>query len=163
MKVLIDTCVVVDILQKREPFYQAAMELLLSVSNRKCPGILTAKSITDIYYLLRRSIRSEEEVRKFVRILFTLFDVKDTFSTDCELALNSPHEVLRRRHYGTDCFPHRRGLHRDQKFKVLQAGVSSCFFTRAVFIGTCKRGKHRRTKSLGFLYHIRLQTLLISV
>ena len=50
------------------------------------------KSITDIYYILRRSIRNEEEVRKLIRILFTLFDVKDTFSTDCELALNSPME-----------------------------------------------------------------------
>ena len=92
MRVLIDTCVVVDILQKREPFYQAAMDILLSVSNRKCTGILTAKSITDIYYILRRSIRNEEEVRKLIRILFTLFDVKDTLSTDCELALNSPME-----------------------------------------------------------------------
>lgn len=89
MKVLIDTCIVVDILQKREPFYQAAMEILLSVSNRKCTGILTAKSITDIYYILRRSIHDEEKVRKLVRILFTLFEISDTFSADCELALDS--------------------------------------------------------------------------
>ncbi len=89
MKALIDTCVIVDILQKREPFCQPAMEILLSISNRKCIGILTAKSITDIYYILRRSIHSEENVRKLVRILFTLFDVKDTFSADCELALDS--------------------------------------------------------------------------
>ena len=43
MKVLIDTCVIVDILQKREPFYQVAMEILLAISNRKCTGVLTAK------------------------------------------------------------------------------------------------------------------------
>lgn len=89
MKVLIDTCIVVDILQKREPFCHAAMEILLSVSNRKCIGILTAKAITDIYNILRRSIHNEEEVRKLLRILFTLFEVKDTFSADCELALDS--------------------------------------------------------------------------
>ena len=90
MKALIDTCVIVDILQKREPFYQADMEILLSVSNRRCTGFLTAKSITDIYYILRRSIHNEEEVRRLVRILFTLLEVKDTFSADCELALDSP-------------------------------------------------------------------------
>ena len=90
MKVLIDTCVIVDILQKREPFYQVAMEILLAISNRKCTGVLTAKSITDIYYILRRSIHNEEEVRRLVRILFTLFEVEDTFSTDCEFALDSP-------------------------------------------------------------------------
>ena len=73
MKVLIDTCIVVDILQKREPFCHAAMEILLSVSNRKCIGILTAKAITDIYNILRRSIHNEEEVRKLLRILFYTF------------------------------------------------------------------------------------------
>lgn len=90
MKALIDTCVIVDILQKREPFCHAAMEILLSVSNRKCAGILTAKAITDIYYILRRSIHNEEDVRKLLRILFTLFEVNDTFSADCKLAVDSP-------------------------------------------------------------------------
>ena len=85
MKALIDTCVIVDILQKRDPFYAAAMEILLAVSNKECTGILTAKSITDIYYILRRSIHN----RKLVRVLFTLFEVVDTFSIDCELALSS--------------------------------------------------------------------------
>lgn len=89
MKALIDTCVIVDILQKRDPFYPTAMEILLAVSNKKCTGILTAKSITDIYYILRRSIHNEQEVRKLVRILFTLFEVVDTYSIDCELALSS--------------------------------------------------------------------------
>ena len=89
MKALIDTCVIVDILQKRDPFYPAAMEILLAVSNKKCTGILTAKSITDIYYILRRSIHNEQEVRKLVSVLFTLFEVVDTFSIDCELALSS--------------------------------------------------------------------------
>ena len=90
MKALIDTCVIVDVLQKREPFYKAAVDIVLAVSNRRCLGILTAKSVTDVYYILRRSPHNEEEVRKLLRVLFTLFDVGDTFSTDCQLALGSP-------------------------------------------------------------------------
>lgn len=90
MKALIDTCVIVDVLQKREPFYKAAMDIVLAVSNRRCLGVLTAKSVADVYYILRRSLHNEEEVRKLLRILFTLFDVEDTFSTDCQLALGSP-------------------------------------------------------------------------
>lgn len=89
MKALIDTCVIVDVLQKREPFYKSAMDIVLAVSNRRCLGVLTAKSVTDIYYILRRSIHNEEEVRKLLGILFMLFDVEDTFSTDCQLALSS--------------------------------------------------------------------------
>ena len=73
----------------KEPFYSSAMEILLAVSNKKCIGILTTKFITDIYNILRRSIHNENEVRRLLRILFSLFDVADTFSTDCELALSS--------------------------------------------------------------------------
>ena len=90
MKALIDTCIIVDVLQKREPFYRAAMDIVLAISDRKCLGVLTAKSITDIYYILRRSLHNENEVRKLLRILFTLFDVEDTFFADCQLALDSP-------------------------------------------------------------------------
>lgn len=90
MKALIDTCVIVDVLQKREPFYKAAMDIVLAISNRQCLGVLTAKSVTDVHYILRRSIHNEEEVRKLLRVLFILFDVGDTFSTDCQIALNSP-------------------------------------------------------------------------
>ncbi len=97
MKALIDTCVIVDILQKRDPFYTAAMEILLAVSNKKCTGILTAKSITDIYYILRRSIHNEQEVRKLICVLFTLFEVVDTYSIDCELALSSTKRIMRMR------------------------------------------------------------------
>lgn len=89
MKVLLDTCVVVDVLQKREPFYQNAMDIFLAVSNRELDGVLTAKSLTDIYYILRRSIHNEMETRKYLNTLFILFEVEDTFSIDCQLALQS--------------------------------------------------------------------------
>lgn len=56
MKALIDTCVIVDVLQRREPFCQKAMDIF----------------------------------RKLLRILFALFDVEDTFSIDCQLAIGSP-------------------------------------------------------------------------
>lgn len=89
MKVLLDTCVVVDVLQKREPFYQNAIDIFLSISNRELEGILTAKSLTDIYYIIRRSLHNEMETRKYLNTLFVLFDVEDTFSIDCQLALQS--------------------------------------------------------------------------
>lgn len=89
MKVLLDTCVVVDVLQKREPFYQNAIDIFLSISNRELEGVLTAKSLTDIYYIIRRSLHNEMETRKYLNTLFVLFDVKDTFSIDCQLALQS--------------------------------------------------------------------------
>lgn len=84
----------------KEPFYKAAMDIVLAISNRRCLGVLTAKSVTDVHYILRRSIHNEEEVRKLLRVLFTLFDVEDTFSTDCQLAIDSPQTAVR---IGTEC------------------------------------------------------------
>ena len=56
MTAVIDTCVIIDALQSREPFSADAQKLFLAVSNRQFDGILTAKSITDIFYILRRSL-----------------------------------------------------------------------------------------------------------
>lgn len=90
MKIIVDTCIVIDVLQKREPFCNAAMELFLAVSNRMVTGIIPAKSITDIHYILHRSIHNEAETRKAVQTLFKLFSVADTLASDCQTALSSP-------------------------------------------------------------------------
>ena len=89
MKALIDTCVVVDVLQKREPFFEASMKVFDAVARQQCIGVLTAKSVTDIHYLLRRSLRDEEKARTLLRTLFALFAVEDTCAMDCQLALES--------------------------------------------------------------------------
>ena len=52
MKAIIDTCVIVDVLQKREPFCSSAMDIFIAVSNKLFTGVITAKAPTDIYYLL---------------------------------------------------------------------------------------------------------------
>lgn len=88
MNIVFDTCVIVDILQKREPFYENAFELLMAISNRKISGIITAKSFTDIYYILRRKM-NEEKVRQSLKTIFELFDIVDTCAIDCELALTA--------------------------------------------------------------------------
>ena len=90
MKVLIDTCVVVDALQKREPFCDEAMEIILAISNDKLTGVVTAKSLTDIYYLSRKSLHSESAARDVVGKLFTIFEVADTYAEDCRNAIASP-------------------------------------------------------------------------
>lgn len=89
MRAVIDTCVIVDALQKREPFCGAAMDIFLAVSNRLFTGVVTAKAATDIYYLLRRELHSEAEARKVLGVLFSLFELEDTFAMDCRAAVSS--------------------------------------------------------------------------
>ena len=90
MKVVFDTCIVIDVLQRREPFCADAMKLVNAVSDQTITGILTAKSITDIYYLMRKNLHSEEAARELLGKLFILFDVEDTYSVDCHSAITSP-------------------------------------------------------------------------
>lgn len=89
MRAVLDTCVVLDVLQAREPFADDALRVLQAVSDEKFVGIITAKAITDIYYILRRTLHDDEQVRTYIRKLYSLFEVADTFALDCEKALYS--------------------------------------------------------------------------
>ena len=89
MNVLIDTCIIIDALQSREPFNKDAEAVFLSVANRRCVGFLTANSITDIYYLMHKALHSAEETKKVLGVLFNLFEILDTCGIDCRKALTS--------------------------------------------------------------------------
>ena len=54
MRVLVDTCVIIDALQSRAPFSEAAQKLFIYSANKQFEGYITAKSVTDIYYLTHR-------------------------------------------------------------------------------------------------------------
>ena len=89
MRVLLDTCVVIDALQSREPFYEEAQEIFLAAANRRIDGFLTAKAVTDIYYLTHRLTHSDKETRQILSTLWTLFDLIDTAGMDCRRAISS--------------------------------------------------------------------------
>ena len=86
---LFDTCIVLDVLQNREPFFDDAHKLFLAVANRRIKGCLTAKSILDIYYLFHRQCHSVDETRKSISALLNLFEILDTSAIDCRKALLS--------------------------------------------------------------------------
>lgn len=89
MKAVIDTCIVLDVFQHREYFFDNSLSVMHAVSERKCIGFLTAKSITDIYYIIRRSLHNDIAAREKIRKLYMVFTVADTLSADCEFALYS--------------------------------------------------------------------------
>ena len=89
MKVLLDTCVVIDALQKREPFSEDAQNIFLAVANWKIEGYITAKSVTDIYYLTHRLTHSDAATRDILNKLFSLFGILDTTANECREAVFS--------------------------------------------------------------------------
>jgi predicted nucleic acid-binding protein len=89
MRVLIDTCVIIDALQSRTPFAEAAQKIFLYSANKQFEGYITAKASTDIYYLTHRLTHSDVETRKILSKLYTLFHLLDTTSLDCRKAISS--------------------------------------------------------------------------
>ena len=90
MRVLLDTCVVLDALQSREPFAKVAQDIFLAAANNAFLGYITAKACADIYYLLHRHTHSDKASRDVLNKLFALFDVSDTAGIDCRKAVLSP-------------------------------------------------------------------------
>ena len=89
MKAVIDTCVILDAVQDRKPFAEDAKNIIRASANRRFTGCITAKSATDIYYLVRRCLHSEQDTRTVLAKLYKLFDVLDTAGMDVRKAIPS--------------------------------------------------------------------------
>lgn len=110
MKALMDTCIIIDALQNRQPFCEDAQKIFLLCANDEFEGFLTAKAITDIYYLTHRQLHNDKATREIIVKLCKLFDIVDTSSMDIINALSSEvsdfedavmiESAVR---YGTDC------------------------------------------------------------
>lgn len=89
MKVLIDTCVLVDFLQKRAPFDSDARDVMMLVASNFVDGFTTAKAVTDIYYLTHRTTHSNEQTKKVLGGLLSIIGVMNTQGVDIQQALIS--------------------------------------------------------------------------
>ena len=72
--VLIDTNIILDIAQQREPFFEAANQIFDKIEEGELKGFVTASSITDIYYLSRKASGRDKTIA-FIRELIEILDV----------------------------------------------------------------------------------------
>jgi len=87
MKLLIDTNIILDYLMKREPWAEAAQEIILAIAEEKIEGYITANSLTDIYYLLRKHLGKKEQAKHVLTGLIEIIKILDVNGADCEKAL----------------------------------------------------------------------------
>ena len=96
MIVVIDNNIVLDALLEREPFFADATEAL-SVCASGHSGYLTANSLTDIYYVLSKSMKASA-AKQIIRKLMGLFGIISITETDCinalELAMDDFEDAL---------------------------------------------------------------------
>jgi predicted nucleic acid-binding protein len=87
MKAVIDTNIVLDILAHREPFFEQSQLVMQLVAEGKVEGSITANTITDIYYVLRKHL-DNETLRTALRGLMELLEVVDVTGVQCLAALD---------------------------------------------------------------------------
>lgn len=89
MRAVIDTCIIIDALQSRDPWRIEAEEIFLQAADRTFEGYITAKSLLDIYYLLHKDNHSDSLTRKMLTHLCRVFEIADTTGFCCKDALVS--------------------------------------------------------------------------
>lgn len=91
MRVLLDTNVVVDVLQRREPWFADGQQIFYAVANKQIVGCITAKEAADLHFFSRKQFTGEENVdakaRQVMTKLYALFELIDTLGIDCQNAI----------------------------------------------------------------------------
>jgi predicted nucleic acid-binding protein len=85
--VLIDLNIVLDVLQRREPFYETSARLLALVETGRVKGYIAAHSITTLFYLIKKD-RSSAEARATITNLMQFLKIAPIDQSTIEQALN---------------------------------------------------------------------------
>jgi predicted nucleic acid-binding protein len=85
--VLIDLNVLLDVLQKREPFFEASAGLLAEVETGHVNGYVAAHSITTLYYLIQKG-KSAADARATITNLLQFIKIIPVDQSTIEQALN---------------------------------------------------------------------------
>ena len=85
--VMIDLNVILDVLQKRDPFYEASASLLSAVETGRIQGYMAAHSITTLFYLIQKG-KSPAEARATITNLLQFLKIAPIDQTTIEQSLN---------------------------------------------------------------------------
>ena len=88
MRILVDTNVVLDVLLKREPFYQSAKRVLELAQYAEIEEYVSASAITDIYYIANRALRDIVVVRNLLVQLFGIVGIASVSGREIRFALD---------------------------------------------------------------------------
>jgi predicted nucleic acid-binding protein len=86
-RVLIDINIILDVLQMREPFYEASARLLALVETGQIKGYIAAHSITTLFYLIQKD-QSSAQARANITSLLQFLEIAPVDHSTIEQALN---------------------------------------------------------------------------
>lgn len=85
MKVLIDTNIILDVLCNRKEFVEEATRVFKLCETKKITGYISALSITNIIYIMRKEL-SVEKIKEIIEKLFLIFEIVDLKADDLKCA-----------------------------------------------------------------------------
>jgi predicted nucleic acid-binding protein len=85
--ILIDLNILLDVLQKCEPFYDASAGILAAVETGRVQGYMAAHSLTTLFYLVQKD-KSSAEARATITNLLQFIQVAPVDQGTIEQALN---------------------------------------------------------------------------
>jgi len=85
--VLIDLNILLDVLQKQEPFYETSAGLLAAVETGRVHGYLAAHSFTTLFYLIQKG-KSSAQARATITNLLQFIKIAPVDQSTIEQALN---------------------------------------------------------------------------
>ncbi len=89
MTVFLDSNIIPDILLKNQDFYQESQQLLNLADNPKIDFFISASSITDIFYIVKKKLNDAEKAKDYLQLLLQLVSVAGIDETCIKNALNS--------------------------------------------------------------------------
>lgn len=87
ISVLIDLNIILDVLQKSEPFYENSMRVLAAVESEKVIGLVAAHSISTLFYLIQKS-KSVADARAMLTSLLQFIRIAPINQSTIDQALN---------------------------------------------------------------------------
>ncbi|MDR0944003.1 MAG: PIN domain-containing protein [Ruminococcus sp.] len=89
MTVLLDTNVVLDLLQKREPFYECSAEIMQRIEKAEFNCFVSVNSLSDFFYLYAKET-TISQARSALAYILEKIDVGSLDGDDCKSAMNLP-------------------------------------------------------------------------
>ena len=86
MRILLDTNILLDIVEKREPYFADSYKIFMKSAERKIEAIIGASSVTDIYYVTRKNCKNAEQAIGFIIDLIKVLTPVDTKAADIQEA-----------------------------------------------------------------------------
>ena len=87
MKILIDANVILDVLLERQPFYLSGAQVL-SLSKGGIGIFVSASTVTDIYYIIRREQKSKKVAMNLLKNLLTSVDIAAVTGSEIRRAMD---------------------------------------------------------------------------